>query len=440
MPVASKSPDTPPAEDASPLTAGPRVSRARAWAVTAMVTALMVVNFADKQVLGLAAVPIRREFHLSASAYGTAASSFYLLFSLSAILVGFLANRIRTSVVLAVIAVLWSAFMLPVLLMAGVPALLASRIGLGAAEGPTSPLAAHAVQKWFPERTRAIPTALTQTGGALGLIIAAPTLTFLITRHGWRSAFAALAVAGLVWTVLWLFIGRDGPVRDEPPGAGTGAPSAETATAPQVPYRRLFLNGTWIGGLLAAMGAYWALSMNVAWFNTYLQSGLGYSADRAGTLVTVPALAGAVLMLLGSWLSGRWFARGTSGRLSRGVFGGALVAFAGLCTILMGHLPAGPAVALSTLAFGLPGCIYPLQLLLGAQIAPVRRRSAVLCTGTALATLVGVASPAVTGRIIDASADEHTGFQHAFLVAGLLMLVGGVVAILSINPERDARH
>jgi hypothetical protein len=33
---------------------------------------------------------------------------------------------------------------------------------------------------------------------------------------------------------------------------------------------------------------------------------------------------------------------------------------------------------------------------------------------------------------------RQAGFQRSFLVCGLLMPVGGVVAILIVDPERDA--
>ncbi|MEU1034375.1 MFS transporter [Streptomyces mirabilis] len=118
---------------------------ARAWGVTAMITLLMVINFAEKSVLGLAADPIMKELHLDDSEYGLLAGSFYLLFSLSAILVGFLANRVRAKWILGILAVAWSLTSLPVFLAGSLAMVFASRITLRAAEGPTSPVAVHAV-------------------------------------------------------------------------------------------------------------------------------------------------------------------------------------------------------------------------------------------------------------------------------------------------------
>ncbi|MDI3386233.1 MFS transporter [Streptomyces sp. B-S-A8] len=412
---------------------------ARAWAVTAMVVALMVINFADKAVLGLAAAPIRKEFGLSASEYGAIASSFYLLFSLSAVVVGFLSNRVRTTWILAGLAVLWSLTALPVLLAASVPALYASRIALGAAEGPTAPMAVHAVHKWFPEHARSVPTALVNMGGAVGLAVATPTLVYFITHHGWRSAFVVLAAAGLVWFAAWAFIGREGPL--DTYGAGLrGTAHGEARAEPHVSYRRLFLNGTWLGTLAVGIGAYWALALSVAWLPTYLEGALGYSAAEAGNLLIVPHVVSAAVLLAVPWLSGRWMRRGASGRLARGVAGGAVAIAAGLCMLALPHADGGLAVLLMTLAFGLPSAVFPLNFLLGAQVLPVRRRGSVLATSTALVTLAGIAAPAVTGLILDAAGSPDAGFQGAFGVCAALLLAGGALAALTVDPEREARR
>jgi MFS family permease len=66
----------------------------RAWTITGLLFLCMLVNFADKAVVGLAAVPIMQELELTPKQFGLVGSSFFFLFSLSAILVGFVANRV----------------------------------------------------------------------------------------------------------------------------------------------------------------------------------------------------------------------------------------------------------------------------------------------------------------------------------------------------------
>ncbi len=63
-----------------------------AWLIVALLFSFMLINFADKTVIGIAAVPIMQELKLSPSGFGLVGSSFYLLFALSAVVTGFVVN------------------------------------------------------------------------------------------------------------------------------------------------------------------------------------------------------------------------------------------------------------------------------------------------------------------------------------------------------------
>ena len=78
-----------------------------------MLTWLSVVNFLDKIVLGLVAVPLMAELRLSAQQFGLVASAFFWLFSVSTIGVGFLANHIPTRWLLLGMGVLWAKLQFP---------------------------------------------------------------------------------------------------------------------------------------------------------------------------------------------------------------------------------------------------------------------------------------------------------------------------------------
>ena len=64
-----------------------------AWKITVLLLFYMVVNFADKIVVGLAGVPIMTELKLTPAQFGFLGSAFFFLFSIASILVGFLLNR-----------------------------------------------------------------------------------------------------------------------------------------------------------------------------------------------------------------------------------------------------------------------------------------------------------------------------------------------------------
>lgn len=417
----------------------PSTSR-RAWVVTGMLLLFMLINFGDKAILGLAAKPIMVELGLSASQYGLLSSAFFALFSVSAALVGFLTNRIRTTWVLAVLAVIWALTQLPVLLNAGFMVLLVSRVVLGAAEGPANPLAMHAVQKWFTNERRSLPCSIINLGAALGVVVLAPLMSSIIIAFGWRWAFFTMFLIGMAWVAVWLVVGREGPYGAVDEVIDPEDPVALVAE-PRIPYRRIFFSGTILSALVSCFAAYWVLAVLISWVPLYLEGPLGFSARTTGFLIVLPWAMSGILILGQGVLADVLMVRGVSSRVARGLVGGACVLVAGVALLLLPVAPAGTAtVILVTLAFAVGGVQFAVAATMAAEIAPVRQRAGVLATMTAVYTTAGVIAPYVTGRLVQAGggAEAAAGFDTAFLLAGCLMLLGGLAAMLYARPERDA--
>ena len=209
-----------------------------AWKITFLLFLFMLVNFADKIVVGLAGAPIMDELKLAPEQFGLLGSSFFFLFSISAIIVGFIVNRVDTRWVLLVMAVIWSLAQFPMVGTVSFTTLLICRIILGAGEGPAFSVAAHAIYKWFPDEKRTLPTAILSQGSAFGVILAVPALNWIIVNHSWHYAFGALGVVGLMWVVAWLVMGKEGPLVQT---------VAMAADDPRIPYFQLLTSRTFIG-------------------------------------------------------------------------------------------------------------------------------------------------------------------------------------------------
>ncbi|MFI2643917.1 MFS transporter [Streptomyces sp. NPDC018610] len=426
-----------PRPDAAGPPPDPRTGRRRAWVVTALIVTFMLVNYADKSVLGLAAVPIMDELQISNSTYGLISSSFALLFSVSGMVVGFASSRLSCRVLLFVMAGVWAVAQLPVLFVASVPALMAGRVLLGAAEGPAASMSMHALYKWFPEDRRGLPSALQISGAALGTLIAAPVVTWLISVFGWRSAFAALAVTSVVWSLLWWRAGHDGPYGHEPAHGATSG----SGPATRLPYRALLVNGTVLGSIAGAFGASWALALSQAWLPPYLRTQLGMSPGGAATLISGVSAFSFVLLLAVSPLVDALKRRGVSSRWSSGAPQGIAVGVAGLA---MAALPFTDARALLlvllAVAFGAHAIAFPLHYMTTAAVVPPAQRGAVFGVVAATGTLPGLIAPYLTGHLLDSAPSQGAGYTRAFLLSAAVMLVCGLVALTAIRPERDVRQ
>lgn len=440
MPSQPAAASAPPAGLPDEETAGaPSYDRRRAWLITAMIVTFMVINFADKAVLGLAAVPIMDELHISHSTYGLIAGSFFLLFSISGLVVGFLSDRISSRALLFVMTLTWAVAQLPVLVVAAVPTLIAGRVLLGAAEGPAASMSMHALYKWYPPHRRGLPSALQISGAALGTLISAPVLTWLITEHGWRYAYGALAVISAVWALVWWRIGHDGPY-DEARPAPTH-PGKQAPVTLRLPYRRLLLTGTVLGSISSAFGASWALALSQAWLPSYLRTELDMSPGTAATTISVISAFSLALLLTISPLMDALKSRGVTSRWSSGAAQGIAVCVAGCAMAAFPFADGTPLrLLLIGLAFGTVAVAIPLHYMTAAEVVPTAQRGAVFGIVAATGTLPGLVAPSLTGHLVDAADSTASGYTSAFLVASAVMVLAGLLAVICIRPERDARR
>jgi MFS family permease len=362
-------------------------------------------------------------------------SSFFLLFAVSSVATGFLVNRVQTRWVLLVMGCIWALTQFPMIGAVGFETLVICRIALGAGEGPTTPVALHSAYKWFPNELRTLPTAVIVQGGAIGVMVALPLLNWVIVRWTWHWAFGLLGLLGLVWCALWLVFGREGSLDD-----GSVKAKDATQSSQRVGYAQLLLSPTILACWAASFGANWALSLGLSWQGAYLIKGLGLAQSSIGFL---GALGGgsAVAMLTIGWYSQRLLSRGVSSRFARGVLGGLSVVLGGAALTMLPYVPGIPVkIALTMLGVALPSAIYVISNAVVGEITPAPQRGALLAIGAAVANSAGLLAPFLMGSVVESAAIPLDGFNTGFFTCGVIMLVGGALAIALVNPEREAKQ
>jgi MFS family permease len=398
-----------------------------AWIVVGLLFLFMLINFADRAVLGLAAVPIMQELGLSHTEFGLIATSFFTLFSVGGVIGGFLVNRVASKWVLAALAVIWSLCQLPMMLSVSVVALVANRVALGFGEGPAYPVALHAAYKWFPSERRAVPTSLIAIGALAGNGIAAPVIVAVVAAWSWHAAFGLLGAAGLVWCIAWLAIAREGPIT--PDSLSSGDPLA---------YRQLFRCRTVIGVQVVGFCAYWLLTLAVVWLPAFLTRAFGYTPVQASWIMMLVSLGQIVILPGVSILSDGLKRRSVPSRLACGTVACASTLAAGLVIILLARSEGAlPIIMCTVIAFSLCNVMFVLGPVLIAEVTPVARRGAVLGVTNAITTLAGPLAPVVTGALVDVGDHPMDGVRTALLAAGGLVIVGALAGFVLIDPEAD---
>ena len=403
-----------------------------AWSVATMLFLYMLVNFADKAVVGLAAVPIMKEMNLSPKDYGLLGSSFFLLFSVSAILVGFVANRKPTRWIILLLALTWAVVQFPMVGSVGFATLLVCRVLLGAGEGPAASVAVHAIYKWFPDEKRTIPTAILSQGAAVGVVVALPLLNVIIVNFSWHWAFGALGIVGLVWAAVWFFVGKEGPIADPPVSAGVSE---------RVGYARILLAPTFIGCVLACFGAYWGLSLGLTWFTPFVVKALGYPQTSAVWIAILPWVMGACTVMLSGIASQALIGRGVQTRVSRGVLGSVPLIAGGVLLLIVPYVSSSAGkIALLVAGGGLTGPIYVVCAPMIAEFTPIAQRGAVIAIFGAIYTLAGILAPYVTGSVIEGAASVLEGYQTGYVICGVAQIAGGVAGLLLMWPAADRQR
>jgi MFS family permease len=369
------------------------------------------------------------ELKLEPEQFGWLGSSFFLLFSISAFIVGFIVNRIETRWVLLALAVVWALAQFPMVGSIGFTTFLICRIILGAGEGPAASVAVHAIYKWFPDEKRTLPTAVLSQGSAFGVILAVPALNWVIVNYNWHYAFGALGVVGLMWVVAWLILGKEGPLVQT---------AAMAANEQRIPYFQLLTSRTFVGCVVATFGAYWALSLGLTWFTPFIIKGLGFSQQQAGFISILPWVFGAIVVMITGWISQAMMARGFTTRVARGVLGSVPLVVGGLILATLPHVaPGGLMIALLVVGSGLCGSIYVVCAPMLGEFTPVSQRGAVIGIYGGLYTLAGIFAPYVMGSVIQRSAGLLDGYMTGFTINAVIMVVSGLAGLLLLWPNTE---
>ena len=297
------------------MSSGPPSPR-RAWWAVALLLALYVLSFVDRQVINLMVAPIRAEFGIGdlgvSLLMGFAFAAFYTFFGIP---IARLADSRSRRTIIGVGLALWSAATAACGLARSYAHLLLARMGVGVGEAALSPAAYSLIADSFPERRRSTAIGVYSMGSYLGSGIALLLGGYLIAYVG-EDRLHEVPIAGPMrsWQLVFLLVGIPGLLLV--PLLATIAEPARAKTAVGVPFRETlrFLaenRGAFLahnlGFALLAFSGYGS----AAWMPTFLQRDHGMSAAKSGiALGWIMATVGTLGIVFGGWLADRLAARG----------------------------------------------------------------------------------------------------------------------------------
>jgi MFS transporter, ACS family, hexuronate transporter len=286
------------------------------WYIAALLFLSSVINYIDRQTLSVVAPYLTKELHMSPVEYANVLQAFLVAYTLMYLGSGFLVDRWGTRLSLAAFMAFWSVSNMLHAFARSAFQLGIFRALLGIGEPGNFMAGFKAVSEWYPPKEKAFVNGLLNSGAAVGAIVAAPLVVWLMVKFDWRMAFVITGAFGFVWLAAWLLIYR---LPEKHPWitqeelalvrAGTGADPGRHAAAAIPKADLLRMRETW-GLLLARFVSEPVWWFYLFWLPKYLVDVRHFSMVQIGALAWLPYLTADLGSFGGGILSGWLVKRG----------------------------------------------------------------------------------------------------------------------------------
>jgi len=174
------------------------------WYIAALLFLASVINYIDRQTLSVVAPMLTKELHLSPVQYANILQAFLIAYTLMYLGSGFLVDRWGTRVSLAVFMAFWSVSNMLHAFARSAFQLGFFRALLGIGEPGNFMAGFKAISEWYPAKEKGFVNGLLNAGAAVGAIIAAPFVVWLMVKFDWRTCFVVTGALGIVWLLAWI--------------------------------------------------------------------------------------------------------------------------------------------------------------------------------------------------------------------------------------------
>ena len=376
-----------------------------------VLTALNLLNYADRNVLFAVQKLVQEEFHLSFKQVGFLTSAFLGFYMVSAPFVGPLADRYSRKLIITLGAIFWSGLTLLTAVTHNYTELLVRHTLVGVGEATFVTIAPTFVADLFHENIRgrilgvfylAIPV-----GSAAGYLLGG----YLAPHHGWRFPFYVAAAPGFVLALVVLFL-------KEPP-RGQFDSLKETPERGTVP--GLIRNPAFLTSTLGMAFMTYSLGGIQVWMPQFLSSERHFTLETANlTFGIIIVIDGILAALAGGWLGDYLLPRMKSSYY----FVSAVSMLLGIPVMVVALFSRGPLMipAIGVAAFFLLLNTAPLNAAVINSVGAHIRATALAVNIFIIHILGDVPSPTMMGWIAD-----RKSLQASFVLPIIAMGISSAI-------------
>jgi MFS transporter, Spinster family, sphingosine-1-phosphate transporter len=405
-----------------------RLKRRDARIALAILTGINFLNYIDRYVLASVFEPIKRDLHFTDAQLGWLSSAFMIAYFATSPIFGRMGDLFTRKWLIALGVSIWSLATAGAGLARSFWQMFSPRSLVGVGEASYATISPGIIADYYEEARRGRALALFYSaipaGSALGFVLGGQ----LSGAFGWRAAFFAVGLPGLLFALLALTI------REPQRGGAEGATVMPVDKPPALlaTYKLLWHNRVYVVITLGFIAYTFALGGLVVWMPTFLERYRGMSTAAANTLFGALTVAAGLLGTFAGGFLGDYLLRYTRNSYlwisGLCMFAGAPAAIAALSAV---H-PLAYTTAIFAAEFFLFLNTGPLNaMVLGC--VPVEIRTTAMAVNIFFIHALGDAiSPPIIGALSD-----RLGLFQATLIAPVMMLVSGVILLYAIRCENQ---
>ena len=405
--------------------------------VLGLTVAAYMITYMDRQVLATTRPAIMEELGISLTAMGWVTFAFRMAYALFQVPGGWLGDTIGARRALTMVVGWWSAFTAFTALAWSAASMIVIQVFFGLGEAGAFPIATRSLSRWMRPTERGFAQGITHAGSRLGGAITPPIVALgIVPFFGWRAAFYAFGVLGVVWAAVWFYYYRDTP--EEHAGVNQAereliAGGIQRKKTGQVPWRQILRHGNlWV---LAVMYFFYNYNLNVYqdWFPTYLRQAKGMTLAQMGIYASFPLMAGVFGDLAGGWCSDIVLRRTGNVNLARRwvAIAGFLLSAAATVPAVLAHDPKVSVAFYCVAFFGLEwtvGISWAVPLDIGGDFAG---------SVSAVMNTLGNVGGAMSAAVVTYAATRY-GWNAPFFLTSALCLIAALLFLKIDATKRIA--
>jgi MFS family permease len=385
----------------------------RAWGVLFTCFCIVLASYCIRYSYGTLLPEMLPSLSITKAQAGVIYSSFFVAYTVVSPILGLLADRFDTRIILTVFVTLMGvgAFLMQYSSSVLEAAIYFTLVGIGSAAcwAPVMALA----QRWISDKRRGMSLAYIDGGSSLGVMVAGAVVPLAVAGSGWQLGWKGLGIFGITLGIISFFLIRNSPRRANAPEI----PQSPGKGVSETGYRQILKDRRfWLIGLAYLLTGF-SILIPFTFLSTYAVQEMSFPYSSATLLITIIGIGGTIGKLILGPVSDK------TGRIK----------IMSLCAILI----AGGCLAMTygrgwfllsiCFIFGIGyGACWSMYAACAADFFPKRAAGGIIGLWTIFLGIGSVIAPIISGWTADISGT----LMWAFVTGS----AGGLISLLLLIP------